>query len=105
MIALPTNQKFAEADALIVVESAEKLPSRTPTMLTKDSRDRGRRMLADKQGAKAIAALISEAEGRTVTAKEIEALAPPKGVRSNHPPPRSRAWRWRRRRGGGVVAA
>ena len=45
-------------------------------------------MLADKQGAKAIAALISEAEGRTVTAKEIEALAPPKGVRSNHPPPR-----------------
>jgi len=57
-------------------------------MLTKDSRDRGRRMLADKQGAKAIAALISEAEGRTVTAKEIEALAPPKGVRSNHPPPR-----------------
>lgn len=53
-------------------------------MLTKDSRDRGRRMLADKQGAKAIAALISEAEGRTVTAKEIEALAPPKGVRRLH---------------------
>mmetsp|Transcript_5927 Transcript_5927/g.14249 ORF Transcript_5927/g.14249 Transcript_5927/m.14249 type:complete len:304 (-) Transcript_5927:268-1179(-) len=51
-------------------------------MLTKDSRDRGRRMLADKQGAKAIAALISEAEGRTVTAKEIEALAPPKGALS-----------------------
>jgi len=39
-------------------------------------------MLADKQGAKAIAALISEAEGRTVTAKEIEALAPPKGALS-----------------------
>jgi len=45
-------------------------------------------MLADKQGAKAIAALISEAEGRTVTAKEIEALAPPKGVRNDHPPAR-----------------
>ena len=58
-------------------------------MLTKDSRDRGRRMLADKQGAKAIAALISEAEGRTVTAKEIEALAPPKGVRNDHPPARA----------------
>ena len=81
-------KKFAEAHAVIVATSAEKLLRGSPTMLTKDSRDRGRRMLADKQGAKAIAALISEAEGRTVTAKEIEALAPPKGVRSNHPPPR-----------------
>jgi len=66
-------------------------------------------MLADKQGAKAIAALISEAEGRTVTAKEIEALAPPKGVRNDHPPARlacvavaTRAWwRWWRHGGGG----
>ena len=51
-------------------------------MLSRESRDKSRRMLDDKQGAKAIASLISEAEGRVVTEKEVQALAKPKGVRA-----------------------
>ena len=91
-LVLPRWQPFLNnppelSPSLALTDEAGLTGPPTP-MLTKDSRDRGRRMLADKQGAKAIAALISEAEGRTVTAKEIEALAPPKGVRNDHPPAR-----------------